>query len=137
MGTMETDMTTRAAPRKKAEKKPLEVGLLEGVDPHPQDAEVLKAIASAKREPGGSSDSVVAFKNLSGKVYRRAVLNGIHQEMELADCLEAIDMADESEFGGRRPKGVWVCFGPKRDLTPEGLLEELRTGVRPLLKGGG
>lgn len=129
-------MTSPAAPRKKAVARPLELGLLEGIEPHPEDAEVVGAIASAKRKPGGSSDSVVAIKNMSGKVYRRAVLNGIHQEMHLADRLETIGMADESEFGGRRPKGVWACFGPKRDLTPEGLLEELRTGVRPLAKAG-
>ncbi|MBN8751137.1 MAG: hypothetical protein J0I65_27090 [Variovorax sp.] len=127
-------MSTVPPQRKKAEKKPLEIGLLEGIEPHPQDAEVVKAIASAKRKPGGSSDSVVAFKNMSGKVYRRAVLNGIHQEMQLADRLEALGIADESEFGGRRPKGVWVCFGPKRDMTLEGVLKELKTGVRPLAK---
>ncbi|WP_143476448.1 hypothetical protein [Pseudacidovorax sp. RU35E] len=129
-------MPTPTAPRKKLEKKPLEIGLLEGIEPHPHDAEVVKAIASAKRKPGGSSDSVVAFKNMSGKVYRRVVLNGIHQEMQLADRLEAIGLADESEFGGRRTKGVWACFGPKRDLTSAAVLEELRTGVRPLAKTG-
>lgn len=127
-------MTTTGAAKKQVRTKPLEIGLLEGVEPHPQDAEVVKAIASAKRKLGGSSDSVVAFKNLSGQVYRRAVLNGIHQEMQLADRLESAGLVDESEFGGRRPKGVWVCFGPKRDLTPEGLMEELRTGTRPLAK---
>ncbi|MET3515628.1 hypothetical protein ABIC63_003412 [Pseudacidovorax sp. 1753] len=127
-------MPTPTAPRKKLEKKPLDIGLLGGIETHPQDAEIVKAIASAKRKPGGSSDSVVAFKNMAGKVYRRAVINGIHQEIRLAELLEEIGIADESEFGGRRPRGVWVCFGPKRDLTPAAVLEELRTGVRPLAK---
>lgn len=127
-------MTTTGAAKKQVRTKLLEIGLLEGVEPHPQGAEVVKAIASAKRKRGGSSDSVVAFKNQSGEVYRRAVLNGIHQEMQLADRLESAGLVDESEFGGRRPKGVWVCFGPKRDLTPEGLMEEFRTGTWPLAK---
>lgn len=110
------------------------VGLIPGIEPHPKDAEVLKALAAAKRALGGGTDSVVAFKNMEGKVYRRAVLNGMHQEMKLAERLAPLGLADEEEHGARKPKGVWVCFGPKRDMSPEGLMEQLRTGVRPLAK---
>lgn len=119
---------------KKKDAVALEVGLLVGVEPHPKDAEVVKAIAAAKRKLGGSSDSVIAFKNMDGEVYRRAVLNGIHQERYLAERLEPLAITDEAEHGGRRPKGVWACFGPKRDMSLEGVLEELKTGVRPLAK---
>lgn len=118
----------------KKQTQALEIGLLADVEPHPKDAEVLKAVAASKRKLGGSNDTVIAFKNLEGKVYRRAILNGIHQEMFLAQRLEALGIVDESEDGGRGPKGIWACFGPKRDMTLEGLLEELKTGVRPLEK---
>lgn len=112
----------------------LEIGLIEGVDPHPKDTEVVKSLTAAKRKLGGSKDSVIAFKNMDGKVYRRAVLNGIHQEMYLAERLEPHGLIDESEHGGRRPKGVWACFGPKRAMTLEGVLQQIRTGMRPLAK---
>ena len=119
---------------KNKEAPAMDIGLLAGIEPHPKDAEVVKAITAAKRKLGGSSDSVIAFKNLDGKVYRRAALNGIHQEMYLAERLEPLGISDESEHGGRRPKGVWACFGPKRVMSLEGVLEELKTGVRPLAK---
>lgn len=119
---------------KKKEATAMEIGLLAGIEPHLKDAEVVKAIAAAKRKLGGSSDSVIAFKNMDGKVYRRVVLNGIHQEMYLAERLEPLGIVDESEHGGRRPKGVWACFGPRRDMSLESVLEELKTGVRPLEK---
>ena len=119
---------------KKKDAAPIVLGLLAGIEPHPKDAEVAKALAAAKRKLGGSSDSVIAFKNMDRKVYRRAVLNGIHQEMHLAERLQPLGITDESEHGGRRPKGVWACFGPKRDMTLEGVLEELKTAVRPLAK---
>jgi hypothetical protein len=112
--------------------KGLELGLVGGVEPHPKDSEIIKALTAAKRKLGGSTDSVIAFKNLDDKVYRRAVLNGVHQEMYLAERLELHGLVDESEHGGRRPKGVWACFGPKRDMTLEGVLEQIKTGVRPL-----
>jgi len=114
--------------------KSIEVGLIAGVEPHPKDVEVVKALAAAKRRLGGSTDSVVAFKNMDDKVYRHAVINGIHQEIYLAERLEPHGLIDESEHGGRRPKGVWACFGPKRDMTLEGVLEQIKTGVRPLAK---
>lgn len=101
-------------------------GLVAGVTPHEKDADVVKALAAAKRKLGGASDTVIAIKNEAGKVYRYAVINGIHQEMYLADRLEDLGLLDETEQGARRPKGVWAVFGPGRDMSMKGILAELK-----------
>jgi hypothetical protein len=60
----------------KKEVTAMEIGLLAGIELHPKDADVVTALTAAKRKLGGSRDSVIAFKNMGGKVYCRAVLNG-------------------------------------------------------------
>lgn len=86
--------------------------LVEGVSPHEKDEHIVKAITAAKRKLGGSGPSVVAIKNEAGQIYRHAIITGMLQEMHLCDRLEDIGLVDETEQGGRKPKGVWVVFGP-------------------------
>lgn len=102
------------------------VGLVPGVEPHEKDAEVIKALSAARRKLGGGSDTVIAIKNETDKIYRYAVINGIHQEMCLADRLEELGLLDETEQGARRPKGVWTVFGRGRDLSLKGILAEFK-----------
>lgn len=105
-------------------------GLVASVTPHEKDADVVKALAAAKRKLGGYSDAVIAIKNDAGVIYRYAVINGNHQEMYLADRLEGLGLLDETMQGGRRPKGVWTVFGPGRDLSLKGVLAELQGNNR-------
>lgn len=101
------------------------VGLVDGMTPHERDADIVKALTTAKRKLGGSKDAVIAIKNEAGKIYRYAVINGIHQEMYLADRLEGLGLLDETAQGARRPKGVWTVFGLGRDMSLQGILAEL------------
>ncbi len=81
----------------------LEIGLIVGVEPHPKDAEVVKSLTAAKRKLGGSKDSVIAFKNMDGIVYRRALMKGIYQEMYLAvDSGDGEDLKPASFFDLKR-----------------------------------
>ncbi len=105
-------------------------GLVAGVQPHEKDADVLKALAAAKRKLGGSTDALIAITNEAGVVYRYAVINGIHQEMYLGGRLEDLGLLDETGQGARRPKGVWAVFGRGRDMSPNGILAELQGAKR-------
>ncbi len=105
-------------------------GLVVGVPPHEKDSDIIKALAAAKRKLGGSSDAVIAIKNEAGAIYRYAVINGIHQEMHLAERLEDLGLLDETEQGARRPKGVWTVFGRGRDLSLKGILAEHQASKR-------
>lgn len=88
----------------------MEIGLIAGVARHARDADVIKAINSARRKLVGSGDTVIAIKNESAQVYRRCVINGLLQEMYLAERLEALGLIDETARGARKPKGIWaVC----------------------------
>lgn len=103
----------------------MKIGLIEGVVPHSKDPEVTKAFKAAKRKLGGGSDTVAAIKNEAGKVYRYEVLNGMLQEMHLAQRLELLGLVDETMQGARKPRGVWVLFGSGRDMSPAAMLAEI------------
>lgn len=77
-----------------------------GVMPRERDADVVKALAAAKRKLGGSKSAVIAMKNEADVTYRDAVINGIHQEMHFADRLEKLGLLDETEQGARQTKGM-------------------------------
>jgi hypothetical protein len=102
------------------------VGLVSGVTPHERDVDIVKALGAAKRKLGGSADAVIAIKNEADKIYRYAVINGIHQEMHFADRLEDLGLLDETAQGARRPKGVWTVFGRGRDMSLQGILAVLK-----------
>lgn len=103
----------------------MKIGLIEGVVPHSKDAEITKAVKAAKRKLGGGSDSVAAFKNEAGKVYRYEVINSMLQEMYLAERLEPLGLVDETMQGARKPKGVWVLYGGGRDMSLTAMLAEV------------
>ena len=100
-------------------------GLVEGVSPHAKDEQIVKALKRAKRELAHGTDNTVGFRNESGEIYRYAVLNGMYQDMELDDGMEAIGLANQTEQGARKTKGLWAVYGESRDMTPEGLLKEM------------
>lgn len=103
----------------------MEIGLLEGVTPHQRDDDIVKALKAAKRKLGGGDDAVIAFKNEAGEVYRRAVLNGIHQELYLDERLEPLGLTNRTAQGERKPRGVSHVFGPPMDLSKEAILTQL------------
>ncbi|WP_431098026.1 hypothetical protein [Polaromonas aquatica] len=92
--------------------KKIDVGLVEGVAPHPKDAAVVKALAAANRKLGGSGPSIIGFKNEDGVIYRYGTITGMAQEMYLSDKLEDLGFEDESIDDRKMPKGVWNTFVP-------------------------
>lgn len=104
----------------------IQPGLVDGVTPHLKDGEVVKAVTAAARKLGGRESLVVAVKNEAGQIYRYATITGMLQEMYLAERLEDIALVDETAQGARKPKGVWVVFGPGRDMSLSGILAELK-----------
>jgi hypothetical protein len=104
----------------------MKIGLIEGKVAHQRDDDIVKALKAAKTKLGGSSDTVIAFKNEAGEVYRYAVLNGMYQEMYLDQRLEPLGIFNRTEQGERKPKGVWAVFGPSRDMSVEAMIAEAR-----------
>lgn len=90
----------------------IQIGLVDGVTPHPMDSEVVKALQAAKRKLGGSGPSVIGFRNEAGEIYRYGSVTGMLQEMYLSERLDSIGFEDESLLDRRMPKGVWNVFGP-------------------------
>lgn len=109
---------------------PIVLGYVEGRARHPQDDGITKALAKARRAPGGSSDSVLAFKNAAAEVYRYEVINGLQQELELVDLLEELGLVDETAQGGRKPRGVWSVYGAGRALGLNDILAEVDANQR-------
>ena len=103
----------------------MKTGLIESVSPHAKDEQIVKAVKRAKRQLGGGKDTVIAFRNETGEIYRYEVLNGIHQDMELCDGMEALGIANQTDQGARKPKAVWAVYGASRDMSLEGALAEL------------
>ncbi|WP_157085032.1 hypothetical protein [Hydrogenophaga palleronii] len=108
----------------------MKAGLVDGVVAHVKDADVLKALRAAKRKIGGSSDSVIAIKNEADQIYRYAVINGLQQEIYLAERMEPLGLVDETIQGGRKPRGIWAVYGRGRDLSLAGVLAELERKQR-------
>lgn len=98
----------------KPKAAPIQLGLVDGVTPHPKDAAVVKALAAANRKLGGSGPSIIGIKNDEGVIYRYGTITGMTQEMYLSDALEDLGFEDESIDDRRMPKGVWNTFVPVR-----------------------
>ena len=90
----------------------IQVGLVEGVIPHPKDAKVVKAFKAANRNLDGSGPSIIGIKNEDGLIYRYGTITGMLQEMDLSDRLEDLGFEDESLGDRKMPKGVWNTFLP-------------------------
>lgn len=103
----------------------MKLGLIEGIEPHAKDAAVQAAIKAAQRKLGGSGDSIIVVKNEAGEVYRRFAISGLQQELYLSERLEALGLIDETEQGGRKPKGIWAVYGAGRDMSLAGVLASI------------
>lgn len=90
----------------------IQIGLVDGVKPHPKDTAVVKALTNAKRKLGGSGSSIIGFKNEDGVIYRYGTITGMLQEMYLSDKLEDLGFNDESIEDRKMPNGVWNTFVP-------------------------
>lgn len=99
-------------PSKKPKAAPIELGLVDGVTPHPKDAAVVKAFTAANRKLGGSGPSIIGIKNDDGVIYRYGTITGMRQEMHLSDVLDDLGFEDESVEDRKMPKGVWNTFLP-------------------------
>lgn len=98
----------------KPKAAPIQVGLVDGVTPHPKDAAVVKALAAANRKGGGSGPSMIGIKNDDGVIYRYGTITGMLQEMHLSEVLEELGFEDESVEDRKMPKGVWNTFNPSK-----------------------
>lgn len=88
--------------------------LIEGAAPSRLDNEILAALQLAAREPPGG-ENVVGFRNESGAIYRRAVLDGVLQLLTLSYRLEELGLEDELA-GKPRFAGFDAIFTSSRAL---------------------